>query len=505
MKHCAKWERYLDAEFRSIPSIELENHLGECPRCARAVSDWRHLAVELREMGQVIEMNSNPDDALVANWLIRQGDERQKPRQLTTKVAFSAAAGLVLLLAMGLFFEGWERTAELSGGSSPREHAKQITPSIPVTVQWVSREGTTTERWRPQPARSLDAPNDGRLMITFDRNLIALGSGGKLRIVDAEPTKTVLELEQGTLACSIEHRPRQSRFIVRAGPFEVAVVGTRFLVARHSDGAVRVAVAKGIVEVTGAGDQRWMLKKGEALIGSTGGEAKRHRIGEEIRRELGGLLYTEAPDESERSEVIPKHRGTGPEKKKQRKPARSKSEPVDGSTPPEPLPPKGAADDQLNLWREWIFQGEYARAERALGPFLEAYPKNREAWRLLASCQRKSRKWQAAISSYRRLIDLASPGEANMARFRCGVILQERLARHSEAVTFFRAYLRTSNVEKPMEAEAMVRLGESLLVLGRKNKAVIILQQVVAKHSGSGVSAKARRLLVEIESPPPGQ
>jgi TolA-binding protein len=84
-----------------------------------------------------------------------------------------------------------------------------------------------------------------------DGSIFDLLPGGRLRIGTATPDGTRLVLLSGETTASVVHRAR-SRWFVAAGPFEIAVVGTRFGARWDADNQqLSVELYEGAVEVKG--------------------------------------------------------------------------------------------------------------------------------------------------------------------------------------------------------------------------------------------------------------
>lgn len=98
----------------------------------------------------------------------------------------------------------------------------------------------------------LEAPADSRLPLAFsDGSSIALDRGARLRVMGLDPLGATVQLEKGRAEVSVRHQ-RNTHWRLQAGPFEVAVTGTRFSIDwnDHSD-ALTVVMSEGTVEVRG--------------------------------------------------------------------------------------------------------------------------------------------------------------------------------------------------------------------------------------------------------------
>ncbi|MCP4674252.1 MAG: tetratricopeptide repeat protein, partial [Deltaproteobacteria bacterium] len=124
-------------------------------------------------------------------------------------------------------------------------------------------------------------------------------------------------------------------------------------------------------------------------------------------------------------------------------------------------------------------------------------PRDHRAWSLLAHCLRKKGKWREAAAAYREVIAIAPEAQANRARFKAGVVLQDKLGRHREAIVTFDEYLEMAGA-KSLEVEAKIRLARSYSAIGDKGRARKILEDVVSHHGGAAGAAKAKQMLVKI-------
>ncbi|MEZ4301663.1 MAG: FecR domain-containing protein [Polyangiaceae bacterium] len=118
------------------------------------------------------------------------------------RVPLIAFAGLACAALIALFL--WRRDPALSfsvGGSHE-----------PGSVgQWVAPEA--------------EAPLDVRFS---EGTVVTLTPGARMRVTDTSTTGATLLIERGAIHAAITHRDSDTRWSVRAGPFEVRVTGTAF-------------------------------------------------------------------------------------------------------------------------------------------------------------------------------------------------------------------------------------------------------------------------------------
>ncbi|HMJ51245.1 MAG TPA: FecR domain-containing protein [Polyangiaceae bacterium] len=129
------------------------------------------------------------------------------------------------------------------------------------------------------------APSGGPLPLQFsDGTLFSLSAGSRARVSAIDASGARLVLERGSASAAVLHRPA-SRWLVDVGPFEVAVVGTRFDVSWDANDEVfRLRLQEGAVLVSGPclrepkpiarGEAlRVLCKAGQEEIVETRGEA----------------------------------------------------------------------------------------------------------------------------------------------------------------------------------------------------------------------------------------
>lgn len=115
------------------------------------------------------------------------------------------------------------------------------------------------------------APEAAELPIRFsDGSLLRLAPGGRARVTTLDADGAEIALERGTLDLAIVHRA-VTRWMVRVGPFQVHVVGTRFETRWDpASEQLTVALREGAITVSGpvVGDAR-AVHAGERLTIST--------------------------------------------------------------------------------------------------------------------------------------------------------------------------------------------------------------------------------------------
>ncbi len=349
--------------------------------------------------------------------------------------------------------------------------------------------------------RAVVSPPDGRIVVREGPDRIGLAPAGALRILDATPALVRIVIDRGTLLCDVAPRGHGAEFVVEADPFRVRVVGTLFSVTRLGRDAIEVRVFDGVVEVSGPGGKVWRVRRGERLqAGMAGDAAQAGPVPMKADEEAWVLgLLSEEP-----TMPVVKPTSETPAPSADATPV---SPPATVETPPvetisEPAQPRaeGYRSGSLDRWREWVIAGRYREAGEALESHLKTHPRDAEAWSLLADCRRKSEDIQGAVAAYRQVIRNGATSEADMARFKAAMLLQDKLGQDAAAIPLLQRYAASRGADPALEAEALLRLGRAYRVTGEKIKAEAVLRNVMERHRGTPAAAQARRLLESIES-----
>lgn len=122
---------------------------------------------------------------------------------------------------------------------------------------------------------ALTASTDGRRVPLADGSSLSLSANTQARLTATERSTSCL-VEVGKVQFDVV--PQQGReFVVRAGSFEVTVVGTRFSVSRDRAGVVEVLVSHGVVRVQVPGrSSPTELRAGDQLRGDGTEVSLRH-------------------------------------------------------------------------------------------------------------------------------------------------------------------------------------------------------------------------------------
>ncbi len=258
---------------------------------------------------------------------------------------------------------------------------------------------------------------------------------------------------------------------MEAGKYEVTVRGTRFAVRLLDESKIRVVVSEGSVDVSMQDGKTESVGTNESLVFSDSAPTRREP--ETIARRVDLLLEGRLPDPVE--DVNP------PTQSSVKRPTASASPSADG----------------VGQWRRWVIEGQIPEAIEALSKHLKKSPMDYDAWWLLGDCYRKTRKWKEALASYEEVIQMAPEAIANRARFRAGVILQDRLGDPASAAKHFAKYLKRGQ-GATLAPEVMLRLAMTHQTLGNQAEAVRLLEELKTKFGGTEAAKRADERLSPI-------
>lgn len=484
MKACARLHDYRDDLLQGALKDSFEAHLADCEKCRKAISLWSALESELGEMDREGKQSMPRPSASAEQALIARA-RRDHGMAFAPRLVAVAAAIALVIVGVVLYLTRTDESPAAEGRdvvATPRSQDA----AVRAVVQYISPTDTKTVNLSLTPGDVIPAAEDSRAFVLLGRDRIGFDERTKAVLSEVDERTVRLGLLAGTIACEVAPRSSGHEFAIEVGEVTVRVVGTRFMVSR-ADVSTTVVVDEGAVEVHRKGRRPETTRAGQGLEILTGGAVNRIEAPKGALARLNQLVTEHQLEETD----APQGAGltdAGPDGTNQPGPTFAKGDGADrGSTPA-----------GLETWRSWVLTGRYDAAERALAAHLAKNPNDSEALALLANCYRKAGRWRAAASAYERLIETAAPSRANMARFRAGVLYQERLGEHATAAELFDGYLKATSARKPLESEAMLRLGRSLLALGRTKRAEAVLKETAARQDGNPASLKAREMLKEI-------
>jgi TolA-binding protein len=466
MNPCRHIEEYHDGELRGPEREAFEAHLRECETCLLASRRWSLIERSIRELSEEAVREAPTVNDLSEKRIAVGFSNRVRKRTFRARLIGSAAAAAVLLAATTVFF-----LLKEDGRNTTSRPSVARTGAFRTTIF----EGATTSEKRFLPHDEIAIPTGDRAVLRLGDDKVGVRGGSAVVVRTASKEKTRIELRRGVLVAEVAPRRGAGEFIVEAGQDRVRVTGTRFLVERGPDRVLKVAVARGSVEVS---------RPGEAPVVIRGGST--------FTRLDDGTNGESAATDAELSEMETLvDVGSGSRRSVAENPNATISE------SPKPQAKKVARNSRasdLELWESWIIGGRRTEARAALAAHVREEPSDTRAWFLLGECERRDGRWNRALDAYGQVITRSGDREAGIARFRSGVLLQEKLGRHADAIGMFRAF--TSNCgAHPLKSEAMLRTARSELALGRTDDAVALLQSIVREYPGSASAIEARRLL----------
>ncbi len=317
------------------------------------------------------------------------------------------------------------------------------------------------------------APNEHELPLRFaDGTRIALAAGTSARVASVNEHGAHIVLEKGRAVASVVHRAG-SHWQVDVGPYQVAVVGTRFDVSWDAGTRVlELHLTQGAVLVSG-GFLRDALRVRE-------GQTLR-AFSDDGRVELVGADAGAIPPAAAAALSATPSETTLPI---------APTSPVDAAPSAAPAPPPSAPTWQAlagsGKYREALTNAEKlgfeAECRRASGSELLTLA---DAARLAGSAARAEQAYVAARSKL--------PG-GGRASYGLGLVAFDQRGDFAGAARWFDTYLR-EQPNGPLRAEASGRLLEALQRSGQKERARSVAEQYLARYPRGAQAALAQQLL----------
>jgi TolA-binding protein len=308
------------------------------------------------------------------------------------------------------------------------------------------------------------APADRELPLRFDDGTrVALAAGTSARVASLDGRGAHIVLEKGRAVASVVHRP-DSRWRVDVGPFQVAVVGTRFDVSWDASARVlELRLDEGAVMVSGG-----LL--GDALTVRAGQRLR--AFADDARVELSGEEASATP-----AVKAPSTDAVAP-----------------GAEPPASVPARAVPVPSVT-WQSLASAGKFrealaaaeksgfeAECARASGQELLGLG---DAARLAGSIARAEQAYTAARGKL--------PG-GGRASYGLGLVAFDQRGDFASAARWFQTYLR----EQPsgsLRAEATGRLLESLHRAGRRQEARKLAEQYLSRYPSGAQAPLAQKLV----------
>ncbi len=346
----------------------------------------------------------------------------------------------------------------------------QMRVTTPTYTAGNSRDAAAVGAW-------LAAPSDGELPLHFsDSTTVTLAAASHARVVELRPHEVRLLLESGRVSVTVMHQKNRS-WHLRAGPFDVAVTGTRFDVSWSPEREqFEVRTLEGKVEVTGEQFAPRLVTAGETL------RAER----------LDGRYRFVETDVPANREAPPAPSAVAPA------PSSNLAGLEPSAAPPTASPKRGVLQPAAPSWRELAAAGQYRAAlEQAENDGFESLCQNSSLSDLLALSEtaRFAGRVDRARLALTALRDrFRGEPAASVATFTLGRLAFENSHDYLGAALWFRVYLR----EQPrgsLAREAAGRLLESLERGGDHAGATAAARDYLARYPDGPQNRLARQIL----------
>jgi TolA-binding protein len=334
-------------------------------------------------------------------------------------------------------------------------------------VVWRARSTTATASWRGgaelRTAAPLTAGNRTEAIDFSDGSRVLLEPKTSASVVSLDASRTEVVLKHGKLAASVRRRAPGATFSVKAGPYDVRVVGTKFTVAwdqvRY---AVRVSVTEGQVRVSGGalGTQTVVLSPGEHWE----------------RKDPAPALEVAAPEPSAAAPLPAADPSTRP-----------------AATVASPAPRTVGQLAQAGKYREALALAEQRGFERVLNELPEGE---------LLALGNAARYSGSSSRAREAMLTLRSrfPGRsaAGLSAFYLAKIAEQLDNNPKEAARWLRVFLSESP-SGSLAADARASLLGVLLSSGATEEATSVARDYLRHHPNGPVADRARQLVLRSE------
>jgi len=489
MNECDQLHDYRDELLEKAQRISFKTHLKRCEKCRETLAYWNTLENEIGEMTREEQLSLPQPNVTTEHKLVTRA-KHNTPRHLPIRRL--AAAMLTMVIIVAAFFLVRTNEHDKVEKLNPSETSGSNIAAVQITAQHISSTDTKTITLSLAPGDIIPSAENARTLVLLGRDQIGFRGSSEIEILEVNKHSTRLKLLAGNVACMVDPRKDDNAFIIEAGRTTVRVVGTRFMVSRTKMSTM-VIVEKGSVEILIDNEQHETITAGQSLEILANKSVIKTQPSKAAYALLNQLISQKTKIDSNILKTARRKDAEGTETDQDKPVRKHLRTSLPGSAGGDAVRKSQAKD--LVIWRDWILAGRYADSKAALEAHLAKNADDAEALVLLADCCRKAGKYRSAAAAYKRLIEAAGPSRANMARFRAGVLYQEKLGEHATAAKMFKDYLNASMKYKPLEAETMLRLSKSLLALKRVRQAEEILKKTAARQDGSPATLKARELL----------
>lgn len=476
MTQCQKLHRYVDVRLSEADTSLFEKHLEECDTCAESIKTLASIRTQFQHLAKQEETLQPDSPASALHHMVSEVDYGRRRVQIVKPIlAWSGAAAFLLVVGLGVlfYFSGDEKKAatppEVSVGGEKRNSGQQTEALAKELVAGSVITTTTGET--------------AQLELGLDR--LGLNEKSHLSVIETTTDSTQLELKSGSIACAVTPRHNRGEFTVLAGEYKVRVVGTRFIVAIDNPETVVVIVKEGAVQVSNGAQRPMTVRTGQRLVGDSTGlmSIKEMSINDEklLDELLEGRLISITPvaEEAEASHDA----SVSDTDTANKKTARSTSSTTNDSSA------------SLAAMQRSVLGGNVKEASVDLKKYLLKHPHDAEAWFLLADCKKRMGDYEGAVAAYEKVSRTQKGLVANTAGYRAGILLQDKLHRHSAAIVHFERFLKRAEADFHLRPAAMLRLSRSLRIVGETERAERLLEKINNDFKATPAAQEARQLL----------
>jgi transmembrane sensor len=353
-------------------------------------------------------------------------------------------------------------------------------PAISFSVGASTEPGTVGQWVAPEAGTPVD-------LRFSEGTLVTLASGARMRVTDTAPDGATLLIERGSIHAAITHRGPDTRWSVKAGPFEVRVTGTSFDASWDpATETFELAMLEGSVIVSGprlpsgrpvvGGEHLLVSRTHMELRAGAAPAAQRPAVGPARPAACASPVTaapqpvpTSSPSADPSSTPAPATSGLDPDR-----PAASSS-PATAPASWKALAATGKYREAMDAAEAAGFSGELSRASASELLSLA------EAARFAG---RPARAKEALLAARKR-------GSRGNSAFLLGKIAADQLNSPGEATTWFETYLQ----EQPGGALAEQALGRLLeMRKGDPGAGRVIAERYLARYPNGAYKKLARSL-----------
>jgi|GEM_PF-1866084 len=438
MVRCDQRQAYLDRTLSPEDQAAYVRHAHGCATCTRAMQAWAVTEAAVQDWAQVRQARPRTPGDTEALML------RARARRAPAVPMWALACAAVLLIGA----LAWPEPPVPAPDAPVAQTTQQ--PAPPPPLQVLSQAGDQAG----VAGAVLEVPSEGHLLVASGEDRLGLGERSRLQ---RRERGGAWSLDRGTAAFDVAPRAAQDTFSVLVDDWEVVVVGTRFRVDRTQ--GLLVTVTEGRVEVRGP-DGTWSV-----------GAGQRFQDGELIDRVDDNVeaLLRQAPE------------------------PRSEPQPIQTKTA------RRAVVVQVDLGelRRRLIAGDVRPVRQELLDHLDDHPRDVDAWKLLALAERKAGNAPAAAQAWLQVAELGTGSSVARAHYEAALLFQE-LEQHTQAVTWFRAFLADERRSNSLEAAGRLHMARSQIALGDTDAAIQQLDTIIRNHQGTSAATQARELLKKI-------